>query len=254
MTRLSEVGEAITGTLFNALVINGMYDSYERFLVQESFQPAKAFPQLRTRFHKEGSIWREDWTWSRCHASCGEKERSVKEWMLCVLSENHMARECKSTSDSGQSSTWISGLNEAIGPAAKMQKCFKCGQPAHFASESKQRRTGFFSVAPLQLQGRETTSMIMWCATGLSSLALRFGTKEQLGRTPTARCGNWGQRFRGSGYQGLPWGCEELHFSQSAVCAELQFELMWAQLWLEGQVSLSTQWLRISRLSRMGDS
>ena len=49
MTWLSGAGEAITETLFNALVINGLPDSYEHFVVQESFQPAKTFPELRTR-------------------------------------------------------------------------------------------------------------------------------------------------------------------------------------------------------------
>ena len=49
MKRLSEAGEAITDTLFNALAINGLPDSFENFVVQESFQPAKTFPELRTR-------------------------------------------------------------------------------------------------------------------------------------------------------------------------------------------------------------
>ena len=43
MTRLSEGGETITDRLFNDLVINGLPDSYE------IFQPAKTFPELRTR-------------------------------------------------------------------------------------------------------------------------------------------------------------------------------------------------------------
>ena len=47
MTRLSEAGEAITDTLFNALVVNGLPDSYEHFVEPESFQP-KTFPELRT--------------------------------------------------------------------------------------------------------------------------------------------------------------------------------------------------------------
>ena len=49
MTRLSEAGEAITDTLFNALAINELPDSYENFVVQESFQPVKTFPELRMR-------------------------------------------------------------------------------------------------------------------------------------------------------------------------------------------------------------
>ena len=49
MTWLSEAAEAITETLFNALLINRLPDSYEQFVAQENFQPAKMFPELRTR-------------------------------------------------------------------------------------------------------------------------------------------------------------------------------------------------------------
>ena len=37
MTRLSEAGEPITDTLFNALMINGLPNTYEHFVVQENF-------------------------------------------------------------------------------------------------------------------------------------------------------------------------------------------------------------------------
>ena len=49
MTRLSDAGERISDTLFNALVINGLPEQYEHFVVQESFQPATTFQELRTR-------------------------------------------------------------------------------------------------------------------------------------------------------------------------------------------------------------
>ncbi|XP_063717937.1 uncharacterized protein LOC134845037 [Symsagittifera roscoffensis] len=57
----------------------------------------------------------------------------------------HMARKCKSKSDSGQSSARGSWANKASGPGAKNQGCFKCGQPGHFARKSQQGRTVFFS-------------------------------------------------------------------------------------------------------------
>ena len=47
MTQLSEAGEAVTDTFFN-----GLPDSYELFVVQESFQPVKTFPELRKRLRK----------------------------------------------------------------------------------------------------------------------------------------------------------------------------------------------------------
>ena len=47
-SRLSDAGEQITETLFNALVINSLLGKYEHFAVQESFNPASAFTELRT--------------------------------------------------------------------------------------------------------------------------------------------------------------------------------------------------------------
>ena len=49
MSRLTEAGENISETLFNALVINGLPEKYEHFIVQESFNPAANFTELRTR-------------------------------------------------------------------------------------------------------------------------------------------------------------------------------------------------------------
>ena len=41
MSRLTEAGENISETLFNALVINGLPEKYEHFILQESFNPKK---------------------------------------------------------------------------------------------------------------------------------------------------------------------------------------------------------------------
>ncbi len=49
MSRLTEAGEKISETLFNALVVNGLPEKYEHFVVQESFNPAANFTELRTR-------------------------------------------------------------------------------------------------------------------------------------------------------------------------------------------------------------
>ena len=40
LTRLQEAGEAVSETLFNALVLNGLPMRYESFVIQESFNPA----------------------------------------------------------------------------------------------------------------------------------------------------------------------------------------------------------------------
>ena len=150
MTRLSEAGEAITDTLFNALVINGLPDSFEHFVVQESFQPAKTFTELRTRLRNYDDSRR---------VRCGEKTGNGHIAMQAVRKKKgasgggcfvcgqkgHLARDCRSRSDSGQSGARGSGSNEASGPTSRKQGCFKCGQQGHFARDCKQAKTGFFS-------------------------------------------------------------------------------------------------------------
>ena len=64
-TRLQEAGEAISETLFNALVLNGLPMRCESFVIQESFNPATNFAELRKRlqnFHElsteaQGTKW-----------------------------------------------------------------------------------------------------------------------------------------------------------------------------------------------------
>ena len=148
MTRLSEAGEAITDTLFKALVINGLPDSYEHFVVQKNFQ-SKTFLELRTRLRNY-----DDSRMALCGERTGhghiamqavskKKRMSISGCYVCGQ-KGHMTRDCNSKGDSGQSSAQGSGSNEASGPGTKKQGCFKCGQPGHFARECKQGRTGFF--------------------------------------------------------------------------------------------------------------
>ena len=55
LTRLQEAGEAVSETLFNALVLNGLPMRYESFVIQEGFNPLTKFTELRKRlqnFHE----------------------------------------------------------------------------------------------------------------------------------------------------------------------------------------------------------
>ena len=49
MTRLSDAGERISETIFMALVLNGLPEKFENFVVQESFNPSANFTVLRSR-------------------------------------------------------------------------------------------------------------------------------------------------------------------------------------------------------------
>ena len=48
-TRLEQAEEHLSEPLLNAMVHNGLPERYERFVVQESFNPAGSFVELRTR-------------------------------------------------------------------------------------------------------------------------------------------------------------------------------------------------------------
>ena len=55
LTRLQEAGQAVSKTLFNALVLNSLPMRHESFVMQESFIPAMNFTDLMKRlqnFHE----------------------------------------------------------------------------------------------------------------------------------------------------------------------------------------------------------
>ena len=111
--------------------------THENFVVQESFQPAKTFPELRTRLRNY-----DDSRKARCEKSTEHdhiamqavRKRKRVSSSICYLCDQkgHMARDCKIKRDSGQSSARGSGSNEASGLGAKKQGCSKCGQPGRF--------------------------------------------------------------------------------------------------------------------------
>ena len=49
LTRLQKAGGELSETLFNALVLNGLPMRYESFVIQENFNPATNFTELRKR-------------------------------------------------------------------------------------------------------------------------------------------------------------------------------------------------------------
>ena len=137
MTRLSEAGEAITNTLFIALVMKGLPDSYESFVVQEIFQPAKTIPELITKLRYKARCGERTKHGHIAMQAVRKKKKESSSGSYACRQKCHMERECKSRSDSGQSSSRGSGPNETGGSGPKKQRCFKCGQPGYFAGEFK---------------------------------------------------------------------------------------------------------------------
>ena len=60
-TRLEHAGEHLSEPLLNGMVINGLSERYEHFVVQERFNPAGSFVELRTKLmsYEENRIHRE---------------------------------------------------------------------------------------------------------------------------------------------------------------------------------------------------
>ena len=103
-------------------------------MVQESFQPAKTFPERRTRLRSYA-----DSRNARCGESTGHghivmqavrKKKRVSSSGCSVCGQKLFSwLGTANPKDSGQSSARGSVSNDASGPGAKKQRCFKCGEP-----------------------------------------------------------------------------------------------------------------------------
>ena len=111
MSRLTEAGENISETLFKSLVIHGLPEKYEHFIVQESFNPAANFTELRTRL--------QNYDDSRLQRSQAEEDS---------------ATAMHSGNTSGNK-----------GPSKPKGDCFVCGYPGHFAKQCSKRSSAFCS-------------------------------------------------------------------------------------------------------------
>ena len=103
MTPLSEAGGAVTDILFN-----GLPDSYALFVVQESFQPVKTFPELRKTLRKYNESRKarrgERTGYGHTAMQAVRKKKGVSSSGCYRCGQKgHMARDCKSKTDSGQS-------------------------------------------------------------------------------------------------------------------------------------------------------
>ena len=107
LTRLQEAVEAVSETLFSALVLNGLPMRYESFVIQENFNPATNFTELRKRLQN-------------FHESTAQRHK-------------------------GQSGSVALAVKRDFKKGHRKGNCFVCGIPGHFAKDCRRKEKTQFS-------------------------------------------------------------------------------------------------------------
>ena len=105
LTKLQEVGEAVSETLFIPLVLNGLPLRYESFVIQESFNLAANFTELKKRLQT-------------FHESTAQRHKGQSDSESVALA---LKRDFKKEPKKGN--------------------CFVCGIPRHFAKDCRRKET-----------------------------------------------------------------------------------------------------------------
>ena len=125
LTRLQEAGEAVSERLFNALVLNGLPMRYESFVIQESFNPATNFKEMRKtlqNFHESTAQRHKGQSGSVALAVKRDfkKEPRKGNGFMCEI-PGHFAKECR---------------------RKETAQCSKCGEKGHLDRACKRQRDG----------------------------------------------------------------------------------------------------------------
>ena len=124
MTRLGEAGEPISETLFNAMILNGLPQRFEVFVIQESFNPAGTFTELRKRLQnfEESKVLRDPAGASGHIAMPAKKGRDFEQrksksgpCFVCGI-KGHISRDCRKRNTA---------------------ECWNCGMKRHLAKMCK---------------------------------------------------------------------------------------------------------------------
>ena len=125
LTRLQEAGKAVSETLFNALVLNGLPMRYEIFVIEESFNPATNFTELKKRlqnFHESTAQRHKGQSGSVTLAVKRDFKKGPKKgnFFVCGI-PGHFAKDCR---------------------RKETAQCCKCGEKGHLERACKRQRDG----------------------------------------------------------------------------------------------------------------
>ena len=125
LTRLQEAVEGVSETLFNALVLHGLPMRYEEFVIQENFNPATIFTELRKRMQNfnESTAKRQKGQSGSVAlvVKCDFKKRLKNENCVVCGIPGHFAKDCR---------------------RKETAQCSKCAKKGHLDRACKRQRDG----------------------------------------------------------------------------------------------------------------